>query len=284
MTMLRICAFASAAVLAASLGSAQQYVPPTGIGQVPPSATATPISQGIPLGATIPYVVSSNPPNNKKDASPTLPTVSITFDQAMDVATFYWPIDTSDQYFPYTVDNPYWTNGNKTVNLPVKLVPNHQYRIQLNVGNQWIFRSAKGVWLNPGQISFWTAAQATYGAPSGTIPGITPLPFSASTKTPLPNYTPGANPLAAGSGGYSVGGSPLTGAPTTQYGAMQQKVNAGMKSAAGVATPTPAMGLGGTYTKQQTVDSKAKQNLQNTRGRKPGSRGTPTPTPTPTAE
>ncbi|MEI7633450.1 MAG: Ig-like domain-containing protein [bacterium] len=188
-----------------------------GVIGTPAATVATPVMQGIPWGATIPRVVSSVPVNMDTKVNATLTLIKINFDQAMDVASFYWPIPKDNPSFPYVTGDPYWTSGNKTVNLPVKLVPNCLYRIPLNDINQLIFRSAAGVALNPGMISFQTSLANTGAAASSNMfPGYTPAPFHATTNTPIPGQGGALNPMAGAGAGLGAAGLGTTGyAPQT---------------------------------------------------------------------
>src|SRR5204862_346173 len=78
-------------------------------------------------------------------APASLTKITIDFDQAMDVATFYYPVPQGVSNFPLLTADPYWTNGNKTFNLPCTLNPGLDYQIPINTINQ-IFRSAQA-WL-----------------------------------------------------------------------------------------------------------------------------------------
>lgn len=212
-----------------------------------PLPQATPGQPGIPTGATIPFVVSSKPANGQRNVPWTTTKIEITFNEPMDVATFYWPLPRSAD-FPLVTRDPYWTNGNRTVVLPVKLNPTRVYRIPINTSSQ-IFRSAKGVAANPGVISFETG-QASYGG--------TAKPSAVYGNRPFQGQTP-SQPAGVGSAGS---GAPATmGAPASP---------AGGQTGSGSQMGTGASGM-------QEKIRRAQQLRQNRGGR-------PTPTPTPAPE
>jgi hypothetical protein len=201
-------------------------------------------TQIIVPGATIPQVVSSNPPNGS-NASASLQQISITFDQPMNATTFYWLTPaTSD--FPQVTGKYYWTNGNKTFVLPVALQVGFTYRIPLNVNDQ-AFKSAAGVPLSGGYITFATTTNAGVAVPrGGTAPGGT-----INARTPSPFGGPVTGNVGAGIGAINAGG-------TVNRGAVQNQ-------------PTPVV-IGGaaaapTVTPRATIRT----------ARRPGA--TPTPTP-----
>lgn len=137
----------------------------------PLAATPTPVLQGIPTGATIPIVIQSVPANGSQKVNSSLTTIQITFNQPMDVATFFWPIPTDVPDFPTVTGDPFWTNGNRTVVLPVALNDSTIYRIPINVNDQLIFRSVQGVPVNPGVISFQTDTNVRQdAAPASVLP------------------------------------------------------------------------------------------------------------------
>lgn len=213
--------------------------------------TGTPsvIIGGLPAGATYPQVVSSNPVNGSRNVSTALRQITITFDQPMNVTTFYWPTPTQVN-FPQVTNTPYWTNGNKTIVLPVSLSLGVTYQIPLNVYDQ-AFKSAQGVPLPSGMISFTTGSTGSSigaGAPGGgyAVGGTSGTPgtvggFSAGTQqygtssgsSVSPNTKPGGFNTGAG------GGAKLNAGPTPVGGI----------TSGGILTPKP---LGGAMKKKPT--------------------------------
>lgn len=139
----------------------------------------TPFFQGVPANATIPRVVPELcvPRPLQTNVDPNLRQIRITFDQPMDTALFFWPLPTNDPFFPTVTANPFWTNGNRTVVLPVVLAPSRSYAIPINTPTL-VFRGATGLYANPGLFRFETASQAQGGAVnigrSPTVPVVRP--------------------------------------------------------------------------------------------------------------
>jgi len=182
-------------------------------------AVPVPAQTVIVPGATIPRVVSTNPANLAQNVSYTLRQITINFDQPMDVATWYWNFP-NVATFPVVTSTPYWTNGNQTLIIPVRLAANRQYVIPLNVDQQ-NFRSAAGIPLQPGQLSFFTGRQG--GSSSMATPA------GGGTKfTP----TSGSGPSGKGGSGIKPGFSSTTSGPTYNPGSFSLKPKV-------VATPTP---------------------------------------------
>lgn len=174
---------------------------------------------GIPNGATIPRVVSSEPPNGATKVNPSIHKITITFDQPMDVATFYWPIPQASD-FPAVTADPFWINGNKTVVLPIALSRNATYHIPLNVGSTITFRSATGVPLNAGVISFYTGGSSSSSASTGQVPGFTPAGVRIASDTPR---IPGEGGTLGGAvnpatGNFNVNNTPVPVVPTAGGG------------------------------------------------------------------
>jgi hypothetical protein len=211
----------------------------------PGPATATPVIPGIPFGATVPRVVSSIPTNGDQRADPTLRRITINFDQPMDVATFFWPLPQNQPDFPRVTAEPFWTNGNRTLVLPVVLAPNTLYRVPLNVGSQTVFRSATGVPLYPGVISFLTASGGGGSVPANRVPGYTPVPnvtentprvpgeggvvggrpaFTATRTPSSRGSVPGPNPGPIISQRGMTPGAALTPKATSQSGSPLQQI------------------------------------------------------------
>lgn len=167
-----------------------------------------PTGPGVIVTGTIPRVVSSVPLNGDQKVGTNTKKVTITFDQVMDTATFYWPIPTNDSSFPKVTAEPFWTDGNRTVVLPVSLQSNRTYRVTLNVGNQ-AFRSAQGIPLQSGVISFRTTSGGSSVAKPANV-GVTPAGVQGITGTPrVPGQgaTVGGSSSGSGSSSRSSGSS-----------------------------------------------------------------------------
>ena len=238
-----------------------------------PIPQATPGQPGIPMGATIPYVVSSKPSNGQRNVPWTTKKIEITFNEPMDVATFYWPLPNAPD-FPLVSGDPYWTNGNRTVVLPVRLNPTRVYRIPINTSGQ-VFRSLRGVAANPGVISFETG-QSSYGgtAKPSTVYGNQPFQGQQPTQP-------------AASGGGAPAGGPATmkprravqqsGAPSSSGGssaspAYSTSPGNAVSVPAGPTGGKPQVGTIGPGTQDKIRQA---QQLRQNRGRGPA----PTPTP-----
>jgi hypothetical protein len=222
-------------VFQALAGWALAQAPPITVG-TPATATATPSLLGIPTGATIPRVVASNPSNGNTNANAFQTVITIDWDQPMDVATFFWPIPNSPD-FPYVTGNPTWSNGNRRVSLPVKLVPNTTYRIPINTNNQLVFRSAQGVPANPGLISFTTGGPVETGSASVSSFHGTPAPRGTPrsvSRTPIPGTGSAATPFPTAARLYRTAATPT---PTAVSGTGAANLNV-LKT--GGATPTPS--------------------------------------------
>ncbi len=152
-----------------------------------------------------PIVTSTVPANGQVNVNPNIQEIRINFNQPMDVATFYWPIQTTDPNLPLLLRDPYWTNGNRTLVLPVKLTPVMRYSIPLNVTNV-TFRNTVGAPLQPGYLRFQTSsggsaapmrmfggkelpagANAALGASSGSG-----VPSNTLGRSLVPNTAPAA--------------------------------------------------------------------------------------------
>jgi hypothetical protein len=198
-------------VATASLAAVASFA----IGQV--SYTPIPVQvQQLPAGATYPQVVSSNPVNGSTTANAGNQNITITFDQAMNVTTFYYNY-TSYPNFPTVTQAPYWTNGNRTFVIPVTLNKGVTYQIPLNVYDQ-AFKSAVGVALPAGYITFTTGTSGSSSFSSGntrfggtTSAGSTPISSNGSFAPATGARTTGA--ATGGSGALGVSGATGAGQP-----------------------------------------------------------------------
>lgn len=189
---------AAGLALMVSVATAQIYTAP------PAVLSPTPVIQGIPLGATIPRVLTSIPQNGDQAVPSNLEAVFITFSEPMDTASFYYPIPNAAD-FPMVTAEPFWTTDNLTFVIPCNVYPITTYHIPINIGNQILFRSLKGVSANPGLISFMTGGSIRIESVHRPA-GVTPFGFNVTAETPrIPRYVDPVSvsslptPLPAGS-------------------------------------------------------------------------------------
>ncbi|HOW97189.1 MAG TPA: Ig-like domain-containing protein [Kiritimatiellia bacterium] len=115
-----------------------------------------------------PTVVEMTPANGATDVDPATTELRVTFSVPMG-GGFSWT--GGGPAYPAGVEGkgPYWTVGQLTCALPVKLEPNHTYRLNLNSFSHKNFQSAGGVPLEPVTYTFSTGA-------GGPTPPAPPLP------------------------------------------------------------------------------------------------------------
>lgn len=102
-----------------------------------------------------PAVVAMVPPNGAEGVDPQTAELRITFNVPMG-GGFSWT-GGGDAY-PQLKEGakPHWTEDGRTCVLPVKLAPNHAYRLGLNSPSHKNFKSASGVPLDPVVYTFKT--------------------------------------------------------------------------------------------------------------------------------
>lgn len=187
---------------------------------------------GIPAGATIPRVVSTSPTNMSESVGAGARDITINFDQPMDVAAFFWNIPQTAT-FPRLRNRPYWTNGNRTLVMPVQLAPSSYYEIPLNVDQQ-NFRAATGVPLQPAKLQFWTMRSGVSGMST---------PVGGGTRfTPTSGRRPAAGVGLGGIGGGTGGG----------FGGVQATI-APTPGPGSTAVPTPVRGSSGGLTPRRAA-------------------------------
>ncbi len=102
-----------------------------------------------------PGVVAMVPPNGAQSVDPQTSELRVTFSVPMG-GGFSWT-GGGDAY-PQVKEGarPFWTEDGRTCVLPVKLVPEHAYRLRLNSPSHKNFKSASGVPLDPVVYTFKT--------------------------------------------------------------------------------------------------------------------------------
>jgi hypothetical protein len=104
--------------------------------------------------AEAPKVATSVPKDGDRKVDPATTEIRVVFDQAMDEGGFSWV--GSGEAFPEVTDKPRWLN-NKTCVLPVRLKPNHEYKLSINSDQFQNFRGANGEAAVPFPLTFKTA-------------------------------------------------------------------------------------------------------------------------------
>jgi len=227
---------------------AAQIVNTPAIG-VPPGGAVpvqTPFFQGVPANATIPRIVPELcvPRPLQTNVDPNLRQIRITFDQPMDTALFFWPLPTNDPFFPTVTANPFWTNGNRTIVIPVVLAAGRTYAIPINTPTL-VFRGSTGLYANPGLFRFETATSAQGGTVNiGRTPAVPrvrqTIPPSNVNNSPFvtgsqaaPAITPRQTPSATRSGQTQIRSGTNNAVSNTQI--FQQSRQTRQR-----VTPTPA--------------------------------------------
>lgn len=100
-----------------------------------------------------PIVLEMNPANGATAVDPQTTELRVTFSVPMG-GGFSWT-GGGDTY-PTVRERPHWMEEQRTCVLPVRLKPNHQYRLGLNSPSHKNFQSAAGVPLNPVIYTFRT--------------------------------------------------------------------------------------------------------------------------------
>ncbi|MHC4480201.1 MAG: S41 family peptidase, partial [Planctomycetota bacterium] len=111
-----------------------------------------PAISGAALAAQ-PTVARTVPENGASDVDPGLRRIAVTFDQEMSTGGYSWC--GSGPTYPKTTGPPRWVNS-RTCVLPVRLEPNHHYRLSINSPSFKNFRSARGEPAVPYPLSFRT--------------------------------------------------------------------------------------------------------------------------------
>ncbi len=126
----------------------------------PPSAiyfTTRGASAELQAQARAPQIVSMNPPNGATGVDPNLGELRVEFDLPMG-GGFSWT--GGGPQYPAIREGqaPYWTPDRKTCALPVRLEPDHSYRLGLNSPSHKNFQSEHGVPLEPVVYTFTTGS------------------------------------------------------------------------------------------------------------------------------
>lgn len=103
-----------------------------------------------------PRPVKFNPPNGAKGVSPATAQMSVTFDQPMG-GGMSW-VGGGENY-PEITSPGTWSADHLTCTIPVKLKPNHSYKIGINSPNFKNFASQNGIPAEPAAYEFSTGAQ-----------------------------------------------------------------------------------------------------------------------------
>jgi len=122
-------------------------------------------SEELKAKTLVPRIVELSPLNGAQDVDPGLKELRVTFSVPMG-GGFSWCGD--GPQFPKSQEgkHPFWTDGDKTCVMPVKLEPGVKYEIGLNCESAKNFQSAGGVPLEPVTYTFKTSGQATETAPA----------------------------------------------------------------------------------------------------------------------
>ena len=132
----------------------------------PPSAiyfTTKGASEELKAQTQAPAIVEMNPANGATDVDPGIAELRVTFSVPMG-GGFSWTGGGPE--YPAGVEGkgPYWTEDRRACVLPVKLEPNHSYRLGLNSFSHKNFQSSAGVPLAPVEYTFSTA-ESSKGQP-----------------------------------------------------------------------------------------------------------------------
>ena len=102
-----------------------------------------------------PTILEIQPANGADAVDPKTTELRVTFTVPMG-GGYSWTGSGSDYPSMPEGERPHWTNDHRTCVLPVRLEPNHQYRIGLNSSSHQNFQSAAGVPLDPVIYTFRT--------------------------------------------------------------------------------------------------------------------------------
>src|SRR5689334_10731490 len=91
--------------------------------------------------ADAPKVVKASPDNGQTDVGPATKEIRVEFDQPMN--TRGRSIVGGGDTFPKMIGNPRWINP-KTILIPIKLEPEHEYWLSINSDTFKNFTNAKG--------------------------------------------------------------------------------------------------------------------------------------------
>lgn len=105
--------------------------------------------------ATHPRVVTTFPLNGSRDVDPSLTEVSVTFNEEMKNNSWSWAYSDKSK-FPRMTGQPYYTDNNTRNVLPVKLEPNREYEVWINLDKYLNFKDKHGNSSVPFRFSFRT--------------------------------------------------------------------------------------------------------------------------------
>jgi len=138
------------------------------------------------VSAAPPKVVKAMPDNGQENVDPATTEIRIEFDQPMSTAGR--SIVGGGETFPKTVGNPRWLNP-RTMIIPVKLEPGHEYWLSINSDSFKNFTNKAGESAEPYPISFVTAkAGAAANVPASAPAGANTAAIAALRKAIDDNY------------------------------------------------------------------------------------------------
>lgn len=102
-----------------------------------------------------PKVISTNPQNGLTNVNPLMTKISVTFSEPMMDKSWSWCYE-GGKNFPETTGDSYYTENNTKNILPVKLEPNTEYLIWINLPDFDNFRDKSGNPVEPYKFTFKT--------------------------------------------------------------------------------------------------------------------------------
>ncbi|TET23052.1 MAG: hypothetical protein E3J78_02570 [Candidatus Cloacimonadota bacterium] len=110
---------------------------------------------GCKLDRIPPSVIQTDPRDGSMDVFPTLSEISVTFSEPMKDKNWSWCYE-EKKHFPETMGEAYYTDNNTRCVLPVKLQPNTEYIIWINLNKFNNFRDRSGNPVKPYKFMFST--------------------------------------------------------------------------------------------------------------------------------
>lgn len=102
-----------------------------------------------------PRVVSTYPENGSQNVEPWLKAIQVTFNEPMQADSWSWAYREKDK-FPTMTGQPYYSKEYTLNTLPVKLQPNREYEVWINLDRFRNFKDTSGNPLQPFRLSFRT--------------------------------------------------------------------------------------------------------------------------------
>ena len=103
-----------------------------------------------------PEVISTDPPNGAEGVDASITEISITFSEPMMDKSWSWCYEDKNK-FPEMTGDPHYTESNTENILPVKLQPNTEYLIWVNLDKFNNFKDKSGNPVKPYKFVFKTA-------------------------------------------------------------------------------------------------------------------------------